>query len=142
MIAQLRFLFCCALFLLVGLVCPANAYAQIQGQGGTRDTAAKDLPLTAEQRQVYVGVYTTELPNGVKGTVRIFEERGALRLRPSDEDDARRLLYQGNHIFMAEKTPDFVLTFTVVNNRAMTFRVRKEDGEITGVRVPDLPTSR
>ena len=142
MIAKLRFLFCCALLLLVGLVCPATAYAQVQGQGEARDTAAKDLPLTAEQRQVYVGTYTTELPNGVKGTIRIFEELGALRLRPSDEDDARRLLYQGNHTFMAEKTPDFVLKFTVVNNKAMTFKVRKEDGEITGARVPEMPTSR
>jgi len=43
---------------------------------------------------------------------------------------------------MAEKTPDFVLTFTVVNNKAMTFKVRKEDGEITGARVPEMPTSR
>ena len=65
---------------------------------------------------------------------RIFEENGALRLWVSNPDESRRLLYQGDNVFLLENTPAFVLTF-VVNDAAMKFTVRKPEGELVAVRI-------
>lgn len=132
----------CVLLLILGLPNRSSA----QGQGSTKDSArvsnavaAKDLPLTAAQRARYVGNYVVQLPQGGSGTVRVLAENGALEMWASDHDDEkpRRLLSQGDHVFLAENTPDFVVTFVVVDDGRVTgFNIRKADpGLIVGVRI-------
>jgi hypothetical protein len=129
----------CVFALLLTLGLPIRSSAQGQGQDSTRVSATvKDLPLTAAQRQSYMGNYTVDLPQGGSGTVRVFEENGALKMWASGHDDEkpRRLLSQSDHVFLAENTPDFVLTFVMDGGRATGFNIRKADpGLIVGVRV-------
>jgi hypothetical protein len=127
----------CVPLLILGL--PIRSSAQGRGQDSARvSLAVKDLPLTAAQRQSYVGNYVVDLPQGGSGSVRVLEENGALKLWASDRGDEkpRRLLSQGDHVFLAENTPDFVLTFVMDGGRATGFNVRKADpGLIVGVRI-------
>ena len=102
----------------------------------TAATASRDLPLTDAQRRTYVGRYKTELPSGNAVTLRIFEERGALKLWASEPDESRRLLYQGDNKFLAENTPGFALEFVLVNGLATTITIRKEDGNLVANRIP------
>ncbi|HJP60850.1 MAG TPA: hypothetical protein VJ865_12660 [Gemmatimonadaceae bacterium] len=98
---------------------------------------AKDLPLTAIQRQRYIGKYETELPesNGEKIALRVFEENGVLRLWVGNPNESRRLIYQGDNIFLLENTPGFVLTFVLVHDVAMKFTVHKPEGDLLAVRI-------
>lgn len=96
----------------------------------------RDLPLTAEQRRTFVGSYAVTLPHGERTSFAVFEENGQLEGRPANQDEARRLLYQGDDVFAAEGMPDFVLSFVVDARRATRFTVRPEGGVITGVRAP------
>lgn len=106
-----------------------------QAQDTTRAGAVvKDLPLTAAQRQSYAGSYTVNAPWGLV-SVRVFEERGVLKLSASDHpDEARRLLYQGDNVFVGENAPGFVFTFVMEGGRATGFKQHREDGTIVGVR--------
>lgn len=123
-----------ALILFFGL--PTTVVAQGKGEDSARDTASvKDLPLTAEQRQAYIGGYKTELPGGEKVTLRILEKNGALMLWASNPDEARRLLYQGDHVFLVENTPGFVLKFGLWGNTAMMFTVHKPEGDLLAMRL-------
>jgi hypothetical protein len=128
----------CALACLLVSSLPAGVLAQGQVRPTARDSAAvKDLPLTAAQREGYVGTYVVNLPQGGSGNVRVLDENGALKLWASDHGDEkpRRLLSQGDHVFVAENTPDFVLTFVMDGSRATGFNIRKADpGLIVGVR--------
>jgi hypothetical protein len=122
--------------LIVALLAPVRA----TGQAPSRDTAAaaapvKDLPLTAEQRQVFVGSYAVTLPYGEQTSLRVFEENGVLKAQPENQQVVR-LLYQGDNVFQPEGISDFVLRFVVENGRAMGFTVRKEDGLMRGTRIP------
>jgi hypothetical protein len=129
------------LLLAVGL--PARA----GGQAPVRDTTAasppvKDLPLTAAQRQAFVGTYTvtattgSPLPPDASMSFRIVEENGVLMAKGGDEE-AKRLLYQGDHVFRPEGVRgDVTVTFVVENGRATKATIRKEDGVIEVVRVP------
>lgn len=99
-------------------------------------SAVRDLPLTAAERQAYVGTYSAALPQGGTGLVRVYLQGDTLRMRPQDEDRAPRLLYQGGHVFVAEGVPDFVITFVLERGRAARFSVQKEDGVIQATRVP------
>jgi hypothetical protein len=137
MITTFRVLSRCAFVLVFGFGLPAGVLAQGQGKDPSRDSAAaKEVPLTGEQRKMYIGNYTTELPGGDKVNLRIFDENGALKLHASDAGEPRHLLYQGNNVFLVENTPGFVLTFTLVHNTATTFKVHKpEEGDFIAVRV-------
>jgi len=131
-----RILYRCAFTILLGAGVPSWGFAQ--GQNGTtaRDSSAvRDMPLTAEQRKAYVGDYSTELPGGETVTLRIFEDNGDLKLWASNPGESRRLLYQGDNVFIPEKTPGFTLTFVVLNNTAITFKVHKPEGDLTAVRI-------
>ena len=99
--------------------------------------APKDLPLTAEQRQAYVGTYEATLPDGQKVNLRVFEENGVLRGLPSNRDaaDSRRLLYQGDNVFQPEGMPRFVMTFTVADGKATKFTFTREGQVFDAVRV-------
>lgn len=112
------------------------AWAQVQGRDTTAaSVAAKDLPLTPAQRQVYTGTYRTELPGGEKVTLRIFEEHGSLKLWASEPDESRRLFHQGDNSFLMENAPGFVLTFLVVHDVAMKLTIRKPEGDLVAIRV-------
>jgi hypothetical protein len=128
----------CVATLLLVLFVPARA----AGQAPSRDTTAaaapvKDLPLTAAERQVFVGKYSTTLPHGEQTTLRVFEENGQLKGEPENQPgQALRLLYQGDNVFRPEGLADFVLTFVVENGRATRLTVRRPDGVMEGTRVP------
>jgi hypothetical protein len=94
----------------------------------------KDLPLTAAERQAFVGSYSVTLPFGEQTALRIFEDNGVLKGQPEDQE-ARRLLYQGDNVFQPEGTPDFVFTFVLEGGRATKFTVRRPDGVMHGIRV-------
>jgi len=128
----------CAFALPLALGLPTRA----AGQEPARDTTAasrpvKDLPLTAAQRQAFVGTYSATLPFGEPGgSLRIYEENGVLMGRLDDASEAKRLLYQGDNAFQPEGVPGFVFRFVLENGRATKFTVRREDGVMMGVRVP------
>ena len=98
--------------------------------------AVRDLPLTAQQRQAFIGTYSVTLPpQGEKTVLRVFEENGVLKARPGNQDETRRLLYQGNGVFAVEGVADFSLTFFVQNGRATKFTGHKADGVMEGERI-------
>jgi hypothetical protein len=110
------------------------------GQQPVRDTAVasasvKDLPLTAAQRQAFVGSYSVTLPSGEQRSFRIFEEGGVLKGQPENQE-ALRLLYQGDNAFRPEGMPNFTLTFVLESGRATKFTGRRPDGVMEGIRVP------
>ena len=122
-----------ALLLALAVGLPARA----GGQGQVRDTTVKDLPLTAAQRQAFVGRYSVTLPFGELRSVRIFEENGVLKAQDDDEDKGPgRLLYQGDNVFRPEGIPGFTITFVLESGRAAKFTGRRPDGVMEGVRVP------
>lgn len=94
--------------------------------------AVRDLPLTAAERQAYVGTYRGTLPQGETGLVQVYLQGDTLRLLPWNQDVAPRLLHQGGHVFHPEGMPDFV----VAQGRATGFSVPKEDGVLRATRVP------
>ena len=121
--------------LILGL--PVRSPAQEQVRDTTRINATvRDLPLSAAHRQSYAGSYSANLPQGGQSSILVFEESGVLKLRVSDTGETRRLLYQGDNIFLADNTPDFGLTFVMNGGRATGFNVRKaDDGLIVAVRI-------
>jgi len=120
--------------LVLGFGPSARASAQ-QRRDSTRAAAdtVKDLPLTAAQRQSFVGSYSVTLPLGGGSVVRIFEENGVLKAL--SEGETRRLLYQGDAVFRPEGLPDFVLTFVIEGGRATRFTGRRSEGVMEGVRI-------
>ena len=93
----------------------------------------KDLPLTAAQRQSFVGSYSVMLPMGGQDVLRIFEENGILKAHSSHENRTGRLLYEGDGAFRPEGS-DFVITFVIEAGRATSFQGLREDGVIKGTR--------
>ena len=128
-----------ATVLALGCVLPGRASAQAraaQPPAPAATAASRDLPLTAAERQAYVGTYNATLPQGGSGLVQVYLQGDTLRMRPSDVDRAPRLLYQGGHVFYAEGVPDFVITFVLEKGRVTGFSVQKEDGVLRATRVP------
>jgi hypothetical protein len=64
---------------LLALVVPASAAGQAPSRDTTAAAPVKDLPLTAAQRQVFVGKYSVTMPHGEQTTLRVFEENGQLK---------------------------------------------------------------
>ena len=104
------------------------------GSTQAADTVA-DLPLTAAQRQSFVGTYSVTLPMGGQDVLRIFEENGLLKAHSSHENKTGRLLYQGDGAFRPEGS-NFVITFAFDAGRATGFTGRREDGVLKGARMP------
>jgi hypothetical protein len=121
------------LLLMVGLLIGVSAQSQVPDTTRT-GAAAKDLPLTAAQRQVFIGTYSVTLPQGEPTSLRVYEENGALMGQP-EHQEAKRLLHQGENVFFVEGVPDFSLAFVVENGRATKFTLRKADGMGEGVRL-------
>jgi hypothetical protein len=128
----------CVVTLLLALGLPAHAAAQAQSRDTTTEVTppVKDLPLTAAQRQAFVGRYSGTLPFGEERSLRIVEESGVLKAHPEDGEGGARLLYQGDNVFRPEGVPGFVLTFVLENGRATRIVVCRRDGVMQAVRVP------
>jgi hypothetical protein len=125
----------CAFIGLLAIGLPAGASAQKHAaDSSAASPAVKEVPLTAAQRQTYVGLYTVSLPQGEQTTLRVYEDKGILMARPGNQDESRKLVYQGDNIFLTGGDPDFALVFVVENDRATKFTVRRADGMIEGVR--------
>ena len=124
----------CAIVLLLAFILPTRASAQPPQDTIQAGAAMKELPLTAAQRQSYAGSYTANMPHGGQVSVRVFEENGVLKMWVSDPGDARRLVYQGDNVFVPENTPDFVITFVIKGGRVTGFNVPREEGQIVAVR--------
>jgi hypothetical protein len=98
--------------------------------------SVKDLPLTAAQRESFVGTYSVTLPRGGENDLlRIFDEQGALKAQSMHDKETRRLLYQGDAVFRPEGIPDFVITFVLEGGRATKFTARRPEGVMEGVRI-------
>jgi hypothetical protein len=93
----------------------------------------RDLPLTAAQRQSFVGTYSVTLPMGGRDVLRVFEENGLLKAHSSHENRTGRLLYQGDGAFRPEGS-NFVITFVFDSGRATRFTGHREDGVMKGTR--------
>lgn len=132
---------CAAAALLVAAAAPARLHAQAQPPAAAQE--AKDLPLTAEQRLVYVGHYEATRPDGRKMGLRVFEENGALRGLPDDKDgsESKRLVYQGDNVFYPEGVPYFVMTFTVADGKATKFSFTREGRTFDALRTADAPAA-
>jgi len=122
------------LVLVFGLFVRASAQ-QRRDTTQAADTV-KDLPLTAAQRQSFVGNYAVTLPFGERDLLRIVEEDGILKAHSLRDKEARRLLYQGDGVFRLEGMPNFVLTFVLEGGRATKFTGRRPEleGVVQGVR--------
>jgi hypothetical protein len=120
----------------LALVLPGGAAAQAQPGDTTHKGTPKDLPLTAAQRQAFVGSYAVTLPYGEPRSFRIFEENGMLKAQTDEDPGSRRLLYQGDNIFHPEGMPQFVFAFVLQGGRATSFTVQREDGVMKGTRIP------
>jgi len=119
--------------LAAALAFAAPATAQ-QAPAAPAPSEARDLPLTAEQRQSYVASYTLTTPDGPM-IFRIYEEAGVLKGMPGD-DEPKRLLYQGENVFHPEGLSGFSITFTMDSGRATKFVVKSPEWTMEGVRVP------
>jgi len=124
--------------IVIVFVSGASARAAAQQHRDTTQAAdtVKDLPLTAAQRQSFVGSYSVTLPlGGENDLLRIFDENGVLKAQSLHDKETRRLLYQGDAIFRPEGIPDFVITFVLEGGRATKFTARKPEGAMEGVRI-------
>jgi hypothetical protein len=93
----------------------------------------RDFPLTAAERESFVGIYSVTLPMGGQDTLRIFDENGVLKAHGSHENKTGRLFYQGSGSFRAEGS-NFLITFVFDGARASGFTGRREDGVVKGTR--------
>ncbi|OLC46274.1 MAG: hypothetical protein AUH43_14430 [Acidobacteria bacterium 13_1_40CM_65_14] len=120
-----------------GLFAPGAAAQAKPGDTTRAAETVKDLPLTAAQRQSFVGNYSVTLPFGERDLLRIFEENGVLKAHSSRDQEARRLLYQGDAVFRPEGMPNFVITFVLEGGRATKFTGRRPEleGVMEGVRI-------
>ncbi|HEX8829716.1 MAG TPA: nuclear transport factor 2 family protein, partial [Longimicrobium sp.] len=100
--------------------------------------AAQDLPLTAAERQHYVGTYRLTMPAQGQQPVslRVYDG-GAGLMGQIGGNQPTRLLYQGGDAFRPQAAPDGLVTFTVLNGRATRLAVRMPDGVMEGVRVDE-----
>jgi hypothetical protein len=122
-------------FIVLAFGLPARASGQGQDTAAAR-AVVKDLPLTAAQRQTYVGSYALTVPSGEQSSVRIFEENGVLKAHEENQNEPHRLVYQGDTVFLVEGMPGISLAFVVESGRATRFTVRTPDGPLGAVRVP------
>jgi hypothetical protein len=89
-----------------------------------------DLPLSADQRSVYVGTY--DLGGGRE--FRVFEEQDALLARPSGSRPLP-LLYYGNDTFRPDLVGGIVIEFEIADGRATGFVLTQGDDIVEASRV-------
>ena len=115
----------------------AKSHAQVtQGAVSSRPNTVQDLPLTASERQRYIGIYSIKPPDPSSRAMRlrIFEENGAL-MGQMDENLPTRMLSQGNDAFRPEAAQVFVVSFNLENGRATAVSMVSPEGKMNGVRL-------
>jgi hypothetical protein len=126
----------CAIVLVFVFGASAGAAAQQHRDTTQASDTVKDLPLTAGQRQSFVGSYSVTLPlGGENDLLRVFDENGVLKAQSMHDKETRRLVYQGDAAFRPEGIPDFVITFVLEGGRATKFTARRPEGVMKGVRI-------
>jgi hypothetical protein len=133
----------------------AGAGAVLQGQpappagaaggapGGAAAPAVRDLPLSAAQRQRFVGRYAVvEAEGRPPAPLRVWEE-GTTLVAQLRANDPTRLLYQGAGEFRPAAAPAVRIAFTVEGGRAARLAVVTPEGTMRGVRdaAPPPPDS-
>jgi len=108
---------------------------------GAAQAQATPAPLTAAQRQAYIGFYELTLPGpqARKVVLRVYELPDALMGRLG-EDAPQALIYQGNDSFRPQGTSGYLLAFTLSAGHATGVRIASPLGPITGVRVQPTDT--
>ena len=114
------------------------AAPSLRAQESPPPATAEDLPLTSDERGVFVGLYTvtTADPEAPPISLRIFEEDGAL-MGAIGGNSATRMLYQGGSVFRPEDAPTFVVTFRTEGSQATQVSIRSPEGTMQGVRVKE-----
>jgi hypothetical protein len=121
----------------LALILPVAAAAQTASStpAAQEVAAANDLPISPAERQRLVGTYLLSMPGSAGRSMpfRVFEEEGKLYGQPQG-GQAMRLLYQGDNKFRPEKELDSSMTFTIQNEKAISFTVESPQGRLEGVR--------
>jgi hypothetical protein len=109
------------------------------GAGAAVAPAMRDLPLSAAQRQRFVGRYTVVEAAGQPPTpLRVWEE-GAVLVAQLRTNDPTRLLYQGAGEFRPAAAPAVRIAFAVEGGRAARLAVVTPEGTMRGTRDPGPP---
>ena len=115
----------------------ATDAASAQQQTAAPAAASAAAPaLTPEQRQLYAGSYTVSMPDGQKMVLHIHDRNGQLFGQAEGDEDESRLVNLGRQRLQLEETPEYILTFTVVNGKAAKFNVTLNGANVEGVRNP------
>jgi len=100
-------------------------------------TAIKDLPLSAAERQQFIGVYAvTASPAQPAMPLRVFE-RGDTLMGQIRNNDPTRLIYQGDNVFRLSASREFTIEFTISGGKATQLVILSKDGTMRGVRTDD-----
>jgi CubicO group peptidase (beta-lactamase class C family) len=106
-----------------------------------------NLPITAEERARYAGVYRTRMVDpppeypSYERTYRVYDENARLMIQPLGEPP-ERLLKQAEHTFGRTSSPGLRFVFTVEDGQASQIVLREEDRVLQqGARV-DAPEDR
>ncbi len=96
----------------------------------------RDLPLTAEERQRYLGTYAVALPDPQQAPLqlRIFEAEGEL-MGEFMGNDPTRMLHQGAHVFRPQAAVEFEATFLLSGDRATGISIESPAGPMKGERI-------
>jgi hypothetical protein len=123
------------LSLALALPVVAEAQAAPSAPATPAAPAAKDLPLSAAERQPFVGTYLLSTPGSAGRSMpfRVYEQQGSLYGQPQG-GQAMRLLYQGENRFRPEKEQESLLTFTLEAGKVTRFSVTTPQGTLEGVR--------
>lgn len=109
----------------------ADEVAESAGQLvlGVEMPEVEDLPLEEGAPQRYVGTYDVQVLE-----LEIFEEDGELMAQGEDQQ-AFRLLYQGDHEFRASFDPSVRLVFAVEDDRAESVTLHQAGAQFEGPRL-------
>jgi ketosteroid isomerase-like protein len=99
--------------------------------------AIKDLPLSAAERQQFIGVYAvTPSPGKPAMPLHVFE-RGDTLMGQLRNTDPTRLISQGDNVFRPSASRDFTIEFTIAGGKATQVSIVSKDGTMRGVRTDD-----
>ena len=100
---------------------------------GDADIGYTSLPLSEEEKKVYMGVYS--FGPGSENSVEVGVNRdGSLRIKRGIDGTPRRLFYQGKNEFHPAGAPAVRIRFNVKNDRASTLTVSDQEPILTARR--------
>jgi hypothetical protein len=98
----------------------------------------RDLPLAAEERRPFAGLYAMTTGAGLPPSAFCVYEEGGSLMGQLRTNDPTRLMYQGGNAFRPSASPEFKIVFTVSGGRATQVAIVSPDVTMNGVR--DEPT--